>query len=293
MRPDNTPEKFFSPYLSLNIRGKLLQLEQPRIMGIINLTPDSFYGESRSEATNIVEQARKMVNEGADIIDIGAFSSRPGAELVSEEEEMERLRPALLRLRQEAPDVIVSVDTFRSSVARMVVEEYGADMINDISAGDLDADMFRTIARLKVPYCIMHMKGLPENMQDKPEYGNVVDEVVRYFSQKVIQLKKAGLSDIIIDPGFGFGKTLEHNYELLGSLDAFRIFELPILVGLSRKSMIYKLFNISPEDALNGTTATHMAALMHGANILRVHDVQAARETVKIYEALKGNGLNH
>jgi len=293
MRPDNTPETFFSPYLSINIRGELMQFEHPRIMGIINLTPDSFYGGSRTGEDSVVETARQMISDGADIIDIGAVSSRPGAHLPDEAEEMNRLRPALARLREELPESVLSIDTFRASVARMAVEEYGADLINDISAGDLDPEMFRTIAKLKVPYIIMHMKGLPENMQDKPEYKIVVDEVIRYFSAKVSQLKKAGLADIIIDPGFGFGKSLEHNYELLASLDSFRIFELPILVGLSRKSMIYKLLNNSPEEALNGTTALHMAALSRGANILRVHDVRAAAETVKIFRALKGKPVGN
>lgn len=265
-----------------------MQFDQPRIMGIINLTPDSFYEGSRTDLGKVTETAGKMLADGAEILDIGAVSSRPGSRPVTEEEETDRLRPALAELRSAFPGAIISVDTFRSGVARMAVEEFGTDLINDISAGEMDPEMYRTISRLKVPYIIMHMKGNPENMQDNPVYENITDEVVRYFSQKVFLLKKAGITDIVIDPGFGFGKTMEHNYSLLSSLDAFRIFELPILVGLSRKSMIYKLFESTPEEALNGTTAVHMAALERGANILRVHDVQAAAEAIKVFMALKG-----
>jgi len=292
MRPDKSPDTFFSPYLSINIRGELLQFDQPRIMGIINLTPDSFYSRSRIPLNELTDVAGSLLEEGADMLDLGAVSSRPGSEVAGEQEEFDRLFPALESIRHAFPDAIISVDTFRSTVARRAVEDYGADLINDISAGEMDPEMFRTVARLKVPYIMMHMKGQPSNMQDNPEYEHVVDDVVRYFSQRVHLLKKAGVADIIIDPGFGFGKKLEHNYQLLSSLDAFRLFEMPILVGVSRKSMIYKLFGTSPEEALNGTTALHMLALERGANILRVHDVKAAREVVRIFEAIKGKGFN-
>jgi len=260
-------------------------------MGVINITDDSFYEGSRfHDPQSIVEGARKMIEEGADIIDIGGFSSRPGAVIISVEKEFERLHMALNVLRNEFQDLVISVDTFRSIVAKTVVNEYRVDMINDISGGEMDPDMIKTIGELNVPYILMHMKGTPETMQMEPEYNNVIDEIVRFFGEKVHQLKKDGVNDIIIDPGFGFGKTIEHNYTILNQLDAFRMLELPLLVGLSRKSLIYKPLGIQPEDSLNGTTAAHMAALLKGANILRVHDVKAARETINIFNEIVKSG---
>jgi len=260
-------------------------------MGIINITDDSFYEGSRyNDPQSIVRGARKMVNEGVDIIDAGAFSSRPGATPISEEEEFDRLHMALYALRNEFPELVISVDTYRASIAETMVKEYKVDIINDISGGEMDPEMIKTIGKLKVPYIIMHMKGTPENMQKEPEYDNIVDEILRFFGSKVSTLVKEGVNDIIVDPGFGFGKTLEHNYTLLNHLDSFRMLELPIMVGISRKSMIYKILDVHPEESLNGTTAVHMAALLKGANILRVHDVKPAKETVKIFDEIVKGG---
>ena len=227
------------------------------------------------------------MDEGASIVDIGAYSSRPGADDVSMEEEMSRLRMSLELVRKHRPDAIVSVDTFRADVAKMCVEEYGVAIINDISAGNLDEEMFPTIARLGVPYIIMHMKGTPKDMQIHPQYDHFLKEIFYFFSEKVQKLRDLGVKDIIIDPGFGFGKTLEHNYQLMNHLEEFKLFELPLLVGVSRKSMVYKLLGTSPEEALNGTTALHAIALQKGAHILRVHDVREAVETVRIIGKMK------
>lgn len=223
----------------------------------------------------------------ASIIDIGAYSSRPNAEHISPEEEMQRLRTGLEILNRNHPDAIISVDTFRAEVARQCVEEYGAAIINDISAGEMDEQMFPTVARLNVPYIMMHMQGTPQNMQKEPHYENLLKEVFMYFARKVRQLRDLGMKDIILDPGFGFGKTLEHNYELMAHLEEFGIFELPLLVGVSRKSMIYRLFGATPQEALNGTTVLDTVALMKGADILRVHDVREAVEAVRLIEKLK------
>jgi dihydropteroate synthase len=257
-------------------------------MGILNVTPDSFYAGSRGVTERyILDRLHQIVNEGASIIDIGACSTRPGADNVSMEEEMNRLRMGLELVRKHCPDTIVSVDTFRADVAKMCVEEYGAAIINDISAGQMDKDMFTTIARLGIPYIIMHMKGTPQDMQVNPQYDHFLKEIFYYFSEKVQKLRDLGAKDIIIDPGFGFGKTLEHNYELMNHLEEFALFELPLLVGVSRKSMIYKLLGTTPEEALNGTTALNTIALLKGANILRVHDVREAVETVRIVQKMK------
>jgi len=223
-----------------------------------------------------------MIEEGASIIDVGAYSSRPGAEHISAEAEIQRLSIALAAIRTNFPDVIVSADTFRSAVAIMAVKDYEVDIINDISAGSADKNMFDTIAELNVPYVMMHIKGTPQNMQNNPTYDNVVEEIIKYFSEKIQKAKLSGICDIIIDPGFGFGKTLEHNYQILNRLDDFKIFELPILVGLSRKSMIYKALDTTPVGALNGTTVLNTIAIMNGADILRVHDVKEAAETIKL-----------
>ena len=274
--------------LYINVNGRLMDLSEPQVMGILNVTPDSFYAGSRGVTEqSIVDRLHQCMNEGASIVDIGAYSSRPGAQEVSVAEEMERLRTGLKLVRKHRPDAIVSVDTFRADVAKMCVEEYGVALINDISAGQMDNQMFTTIARLGVPYIIMHMKGTPQDMQIAPKYDHFLKEIFYYFSEKVQKLRDLGVKDIIIDPGFGFGKTLEHNYELMNHLEEFVLFELPILVGISRKSMIYRLLDITPEEALTGTTALNTIALQKGAHILRVHDVREAVETVKIVQKMK------
>lgn len=273
----------------INVNGKLMDLSYPRVMGILNVTPDSFYAGSRKQTENdILQRVRQIIEEGGDIIDLGAYSSRPGADHISVEEESDRLRRALTVINREFPDLVLSVDTFRSEVARMCVEEYGVSIINDISSGSMDSDMFGTVAGLGVPYIMMHMQGTPQNMQMNPKYDNVLKEVLYYFSEKVQKMRDLGAKDIIIDPGFGFGKTLEHNYELMNHMEELGIFDLPVLVGISRKSMIYRLLDTTPDESLNGTTALNMAALMKGADILRVHDVKEAVETVRIYAAMRG-----
>ena len=274
----------------INVNGSLLDLSQPRVMGILNVTPDSFYAGSRTQTeAEIVRRVKQIVSEGAAIIDIGAYSSRPNADNVSAREEMERLRMGLKILFEIQPDAVVSVDTFRADVARMCVEEYGVAIINDIAAGEMDANMFHTVAALNVPYIMMHMQGTPQSMQQHPHYDNLLKEVFLYFARKVQQLRDLGVKDIILDPGFGFGKTMEHNYELLSHLEEFRIFELPLLVGVSRKSMIYRLLGITPQEALNGTTVLDTICLLKGADILRVHDVKEAVETVRIVQAMRNN----
>ena len=278
---------------TINANGQLIDLGTPQVMGILNVTPDSFYSGSRKQTeTEIAERVEQIFAEGGQMIDIGAYSSRPNADDVSTKEEMERLRRGLRILREKAPDAIVSVDTFRADVAKMCVEEYGVQIVNDISGGELDKEMFPTVARLGVPYVLMHMKGTPQTMQEAPHYDDLMKEVLLYFAEKVQQLRDLGQKDIILDPGFGFGKTLEHNYELLSHLEALQIFELPILVGVSRKSMIYKLLGTTAQEALNGTTVLNTICLMKGcANILRVHDVKECVEAVNIYQQLYKNNL--
>lgn len=272
----------------INVNGRLMDLSCPQVMGILNVTPDSFYAGSRKQTEEeIAARAQQILAEGGSIIDIGAYSSRPNAEHISAEEEMKRLRNGLEIIGREYPDAVLSVDTFRADVARMCVEEYGVAIVNDIAAGNMDTEMFSTIARLGVPYIMMHMQGTPQNMQQHPHYEDVLREVLYYFSEKVQRLRDMGVKDIILDPGFGFGKTIEHNYELLNQMEEFAIFELPLLVGVSRKSMIYKLLGITPEEALNGTTVLHTIALMKGANILRVHDVKEAVEAVRLTTAMR------
>lgn len=279
-------EETFAKYI--NVNGQLMDLSQPRVMGILNITPDSFYADSRKQTEkDIIARIHQILDEGGDFIDIGAYSSRPDASDVSPKEEMERLKYGLEILRNECPKAVVSVDTFRADVAKMCVEEYGAALINDIAAGQMDPEMFSTIAQLKVPYIMMHMQGTPQNMQKNPHYDNPVKEIILYFAEKIEKLRASGVKDLIIDPGFGFGKTLAHNYEILDKLEELQMFQLPILIGVSRKSMVYKLLGGGPEDALNGTTTLHAIALMKGARILRVHDVKAATETVRIFQALK------
>ncbi|MBR3092436.1 MAG: dihydropteroate synthase [Bacteroidaceae bacterium] len=269
---------------SINCNGRLMDLDVPRVMGILNVTPDSFYAESRKQTEkDIMERTRQMVEEGAHIIDIGACSTRPGADCPDEKEEIRRLRIALQPLRKAYPDVVVSVDTFRASVARMCVEEYNADIINDISGGQFDNEMFDTVAQLGVPYILTHTKGTPDHMQDHPHYNDLMHELLTYFAEKVQQLRDRGQKDIIIDPGFGFGKSLDHNYLLLQKMEQLKLLELPVLVGCSRKRMIYNLLGITPEQSLNGTSVVNTIALTKGANILRVHDVKAAKECIDIY----------
>lgn len=275
---------------TLNLRGRLLELREPQIMGILNVTPDSFYSDSRTpDEAHITDRVRQMMDEGADMIDIGGYSSRPGADDVTPEEEMDRLRRGLRIVRKLYPEVPVSVDTFRADVARMCIEEEGADIINDISGGMMDRQMFRTVARLGVPYILMHMQGTPDTMQVAPHYDNLRREVMLYFAERIDRLCQMGAKDIIVDPGFGFGKTLEHNYELMNHLEDFAVFNLPLLVGISRKSMIYKLTGGTPQTSLNGTTALNTISLVKGAHILRVHDVKAAAEAKQIYMAMKQN----
>lgn len=273
----------------LNVNGQLLDLSVPRVMGILNVTPDSFYAGSRMQTeADIAQRAQQILDEGASIIDIGAYSSRPNAEHISSDEEKRRLQMGLEIVNRNHPDAIVSVDTFRADVAEWCVREYGVAMINDIAAGEMDSTMFETVARLGVPYIMMHMQGTPQDMQAKPHYDNLLKEIFIYFAKKVRQLRDLGVKDIVLDPGFGFGKTLEHNYELMAHLEEFRVFELPLLVGVSRKSMIYRLLGGTPQDALNGTTVLNTMALMKGANVIRVHDVREAVEAVDIVEKTVG-----
>ena len=268
---------------TLSIHGQLLSLHEPQVMGILNITPDSFYSGSRTEAEDdICRRLHQLMDEGADMIDVGAYSTRPGADDVSEEEEMERLRRGLRVVRREFPEVPVSVDTFRASVARMAVEEEGADIVNDISGGDMDRQMFRTVARLHVPYVLMHMQGVPRSMQQAPHYDNVRREVMVHLAERVDLLHQMGVADVVVDPGFGFGKTLDHNYELMEHLEDFHELGCPLLVGISRKTMIYKLVGGTPQTALNGTTVLNAVALLKGAHILRVHDVAPAVEAKKM-----------
>lgn len=274
------------PY-TINVGGKLMDLSEPHVMGILNVTPDSFYSASRkSSEAEIRERVNAILSEGGFIVDIGAYSSRPGADNISAEEEMDRLRSALQILRSQAPEAVVSVDTFRADVARMCVEEYGVQIINDISGGQLDPQMFETVAALGVPYVLMHMKGNPQTMQQEPHYDDLLTEMLQYFGSKVQQLHELGVKDIILDPGFGFAKTMDHNYELMNRLQDLSVLELPLLVGVSRKSMIYKLLDSTPEGALNGTSVLNTLALLKGASILRVHDVKAAVEVVQIVKKM-------
>lgn len=274
----------------INLNGMLMDLSTPRVMGILNLTPDSFFGGSRMQtAEQVVGRIEQMRNEGADMVDVGACSTRPGALQPSLQEEMERLRKGLSLVREVWPEAVLSVDTYRSKVVRMCVEEFGVAIVNDISAGQMDGEMFPTVAQLGVPYVMTHMQGTPETMQQQPHYQHILKEVCLFFAKRIDALRKLGAKDIILDPGFGFGKTLEHNYQLLANLHELNLFDLPLLVGVSRKSMVYKLLETTPDEALNGTTSLHTIALLKGANILRVHDVKEARQAVKIVGKLEEN----
>ena len=269
---------------TLNCKGKLLMIEKPLVMGIINVTPDSFYEGSRQKTADaILSQAKKMIEDGADIIDIGGQSTRPGSKRISVKEELQRVLPAIEIILKNFTDTIISVDTYQSEVAEKTIRA-GASIINDISAGNLDNKMISTIAKLQVPYICMHMKGTPENMQRQAAYENVTKEILDFFIKKINECKNAGINDVIIDPGFGFGKTISHNFRLLKELCVFKMLEKPILAGLSRKSTIYKTLGVSAEEALNGTTVLNTIALQNGANILRVHDVKEAKEAITLFE---------
>lgn len=271
---------------SLNLRGRLLEIDHPLIMGILNVTPDSFYGGSRCPDTQHIEsRVRQMIDEGADIIDIGAYSTRSGATEVSEAEELARLEKGMEVVRRLAPYAVVSVDTFRASVARSCVEQLGVDIVNDVAGGTLDDHMFKTVASLGVPYIVMHMRGTPATMQQLTDYSDVTADVLTYLARKVDELHQLGVADVIADPGFGFSKTVEQNYELMHGLEAFHALNVPLLVGISRKSMIYRLLGVTPADSLNGTTVLNTMALLRGAHILRVHDVRPAVEARAIEAA--------
>ena len=269
---------------TINCKGKLIDLSSPKVMGILNITPDSFFdGGKYNNQSSVISHVEKMLSEGATFIDIGAYSSRPGAKHISEDEELQRILPVIELLLNEFPQILISVDTFRSAVAENCIQK-GACIVNDISAGNMDSKMFETIAKLQIPYIIMHMQGTPQNMQANPTYTNVVKDILFYFSQKIEKLRAVGVNDIIADVGFGFGKTQAHNFELLSSLTLFKNLEIPLLVGLSRKSMLYKPLNNTSNEALNATTTANTIALLNGASILRVHDVKEAVEAVKIVE---------
>ncbi|WP_353780212.1 dihydropteroate synthase [Winogradskyella sp. 3972H.M.0a.05] len=275
--------------MTINCKGQLIDLSSPKVMGILNVTPDSFYdGGNYTNKDAILNQVETMLNDGATFIDIGAYSSRPGADFVSEDEELRRLIPVIELILEHYPDALLSIDTFRSNVAKIAIEK-GAAIINDISAGHLDEHMLQTIATLKVPYIMMHMRGTPQTMQSLSDYDNLLKDILFYFSERLEKTKALGIVDTICDPGFGFAKTLEQNYELLNQLELFDTFELPILVGVSRKSMIYKALDTTAQHALNGTTALNMLALQKGASILRVHDVKEAMECITLNDLLKQN----
>lgn len=277
--------------MTINCKGELVDLTTPKVMGIMNLTPDSFYdGGKYKDASAILARVEGMLTDGATFIDMGAYSSRPGAEHVPEEEELKRMLPIVDLILKHFPDTLISIDTFRNKVAKESIE-HGAAIINDISAGNLDDEMFATISKYQVPYIMMHMKGTPQSMQKEATYDDLIKDLRFYFSEKIRQTTELKINDVIIDPGFGFAKTTGQNYTLLNHLDLFQTFGLPILIGLSRKSMIYKVLESSPKEALNGTTALHTIALLKGANIIRAHDVKEAVECIKLVEALKANAL--
>ena len=277
----------FKPY-SLNLHGRLVEIDRPWVMGIVNVTPDSFYSGSRAtDELTLVECVHRLIAEGADLLDIGACSTRPGSQSVDAHGEMDRLQWALRIIRREAPDVILSVDTYRADVARRCVEEWGVEMINDISGGTLDDDMFATVARLQVPYVLMHMRGTPDTMSSLTDYDNVTADVLEWMARRIDELRQLGVADVIADPGFGFAKTVEQNFELLNGLEAFHALNAPLLVGVSRKRMIYTPLDCTADKALNGTTIVNTLALERGAHILRVHDVRAAVEAVKLVSMMR------
>jgi len=272
--------------MTINCKGSIIDLSTPKVMGILNITPDSFYDGGRyKKESHILNQTKNMLDEGATFIDVGGYSSRPGADHVSEQDEIARVIPVVKLLVEKFPDILISIDTFRGSVAKAAIEA-GAALVNDISAGQLDNEMIPTIGHLNVPYIMMHMKGTPQNMQENTKYDDILTDINFYFSERIAEARTHKINDIIIDPGFGFSKTLEQNYELLNKFELLKLSDLPILVGVSRKSMIYKLLNTSAEQALNGTTSIHTIALLKGASILRVHDVKEAVECISIYNSL-------
>lgn len=272
--------------MQINIKGELVSLEKPKVMGILNITPDSFYdGGLHQGEKQLIKHTEKLIADGASIIDVGAYSSRPDAADVSVEEEVNRLISVLKHIRKEFPNTYISIDTFRSEVAKAALDE-GADIINDISGGQLDKNMFSVVGAYKAPYIMMHMRGTPKTMQQQTVYDHLITDIRHYFSELLDKAKNEGIEDIILDPGFGFAKTKKQNFELMHALNLFKVFELPILVGISRKSMIYKTLNCTPQEALNGTTALNMYALTQGAKILRVHDVKEASETIELYNQL-------
>jgi len=281
-------EPFYSRKKTITLDGRLIEIDHPMVMGILNVTPDSFFdGGKYVSHKAILKRAEKILEEGGEIIDIGAYSTRPGAMDVPAPEEASKLKSAVGLVRKEFPGAIISIDTFRASVAREVINEEGPCIINDISGGTMDDKMFETVAELGVPYIMMHIQGTPQTMQKNPHYDDVVQEILMFFAERVQQLKLLGVKDVILDPGFGFGKSIDHNFDLMNRLDSFGLFQFPLLVGVSRKSMIWKYLGTSAEESLNATTVLNTLALMGGADILRVHDVREAVETIKIYSKLK------
>jgi len=273
--------------MTINCKGKLIDLSSPKVMGILNITPDSFYdGGKFKDEVSILNQVDKMLTEGATFIDVGAYSSRPGAKHISEQEELKRIVPVINLLIKKYPEIIISVDTFRSKIAKETIHA-GAAIVNDISGGNMDTKMFQTVADLQVPYILMHMLGTPQNMQQNPVYNDVIKDIISFFASKIYTLHELKLNDVIIDVGFGFGKTVNQNYQILKDLELFKILDAPILTGISRKSMLYKTLGVSAKEALNATTSANTIALLNGANILRVHDVKEAVEAVKIVNQLK------
>ncbi len=273
---------------TINLGGELIDLSFPVVMGIVNMTPDSFYdgGKIKGEK-DLLTRVEKMLFDGAAIVDVGAVSTRPGAEMVSTKDELGRLLPAIRAIRKNFSNIHLSIDTFRSWVAVRVIDEFGPVIVNDISGGTLDSNMFETIARLQVPYVLSHIQGIPQNMQEEPQYEDVIREVSVFFSEMYKRLTKLGVNDVILDPGFGFGKNIQHNFELLNKLDSFKVYQLPVMVGLSRKSMIWKVLETEPEYALNGTTVLNTMALLGGADILRVYDAKEAVECIRLFQELK------
>lgn len=272
----------------ININGNLINFATPVVMGILNITPDSFYAGSRiTIEEEALKRARQILEEGGTIIDIGGQSTSPASGMISEEEELTRVSPILKAIRREFPDALISIDTFYADVAKHAVEDFGVNIVNDISGGEIDARMFETVAKLQVPYILMHMRGTPKTMQQQTDYGNLIQEIFYYLSKKIAELNALGVNDIIIDPGFGFSKTLNQNYQLLGYLKYFDTFDVPLLAGVSRKSMIYKLLKTTPEESLNGTTVLNTFSLLAGADILRVHDVREAVEAIKLIDKIK------
>lgn len=283
-------DRLVNDHYTMNCHGELMTFDTPKVMGILNVTPDSFYDGGRYiQEQAIYGRVKQIMNERADFVDVGGASTRPGSSLMEPREEWKRIEPALRMIRDYFPNARISVDTYSAYVAQKAVEEYGVCMINDVSAGAFDDKMFDTMAALQVPYVMMHMKGTPETMQQNPEYEDMVREIFTFFARRVNQLRERGLKDIILDPGFGFGKKMEHNYQLLEKLDAFRIFECPLLAGISRKSMVYKVLGINAGEALNGSTVLNTIALLKGVHLLRVHDVKAAQEVVTLTAAYKAS----